>query len=57
MTLGSIHFGDFTFDPGERLLTRGSERLELGSRYANITHDRIILSQCHDSCFEPLNSP
>ena len=33
MTPGSFRFGDFTFDPGERLLTRGTERLELGSRY------------------------
>jgi DNA-binding winged helix-turn-helix (wHTH) protein len=33
MTLGNFRFGDFTFDPGERLLTRGTKRLELGSRY------------------------
>jgi DNA-binding winged helix-turn-helix (wHTH) protein len=33
MTLGSFRFGDFTFDPGERLLARGAERLDLSSRY------------------------
>ena len=33
MTPGSFHFGDFTFDPGERLLSRGAERLDLGGRY------------------------
>src|SRR3982751_1838327 len=33
MTRGSFHFGDFTFDPSERLLTRGAERLDLSSRY------------------------
>jgi DNA-binding winged helix-turn-helix (wHTH) protein len=33
MTRGSFRFGDFNFDPGERLLTRGSERLDLSSRY------------------------
>ena len=33
MTPGSFRFGDFAFDPGERLLTRGAERLDLGSRY------------------------
>jgi DNA-binding winged helix-turn-helix (wHTH) protein len=33
MTVGSFRFGDFTFDPGERMLTRGAERLDLSSRY------------------------
>jgi DNA-binding winged helix-turn-helix (wHTH) protein len=33
MTRGSFRFEDFTFDPGERVLTRGSERLELPGRY------------------------
>lgn len=33
MTVGSVRFGDFTFDPGERLLTRGAERLDIGNRY------------------------
>jgi DNA-binding winged helix-turn-helix (wHTH) protein len=33
MTPGSFRFGDFTFDAGERLLTRGRERLDLNSRY------------------------
>jgi DNA-binding winged helix-turn-helix (wHTH) protein len=33
MTLGSFRFGDFTFDPGERSLMRGVERLDVGSRY------------------------
>jgi transcriptional regulator HilA, main transcriptional regulator of SPI1 len=33
MTSGNFSFGDFTFDPGQRLLARGSERLDLSSRY------------------------
>ncbi|UIJ44398.1 transcriptional regulator [Sphingomonas cannabina] len=33
MTLGRLRFGDFTFDPAERSLTRGGERLDLGGRY------------------------
>lgn len=33
MTLDRFHFGDFTFDPGERSLIRGAERLDLGGRY------------------------
>jgi DNA-binding winged helix-turn-helix (wHTH) protein len=33
MTSGRFHFGDFTFDPGERSLTRGAERLDLSGRY------------------------
>lgn len=33
MTRGRFLFGEFAFDPGERLLTRGAERLELSSRY------------------------
>ncbi len=33
MTGGSFRFGDFAFDPGERLLTRGVERIDLNSRY------------------------
>lgn len=33
MTPGRFHFGDFTFDPGERSLTRGGDRLDLGGRY------------------------
>src|SRR3954466_2318108 len=33
MTLGSFRFRDFRFDPDERLLTRGAERLDLNSRY------------------------
>src|SRR3954453_16557134 len=33
MTLGSFRFRDFRFDPDERLLIRGAERLDLNSRY------------------------
>jgi DNA-binding winged helix-turn-helix (wHTH) protein len=33
MTFGCFRFGEFKFDPGERLLTRGAERLDLNSRY------------------------
>ena len=33
MTIGSVRFGDFTFDPTERLLSRGTERFDLGGRY------------------------
>lgn len=33
MAAGSFRFAEFTFDPGERLLTRGTERLDLSSRY------------------------
>lgn len=33
MASGSFRFGDFRFDPGERLLTRGGERLDLSGRY------------------------
>lgn len=33
MTSGRFSFGNFTFYPGERLLARGSERLDLSSRY------------------------
>jgi len=33
MTAGSFRFGDFTFDPAERLLRRGPERLDVSSRY------------------------
>lgn len=44
MTPGSFRFGDFAFDPGERLLTRGAERLDLGSRYLDalslLLHER-----------------
>ncbi len=30
---GTIHFADFTLDPGNRLLLRGDEPVELGGRY------------------------
>jgi DNA-binding winged helix-turn-helix (wHTH) protein len=44
MTLGSFRFGEFAFDPGERLLTRGAERLDLSSRYLDaltlLLHER-----------------
>lgn len=33
MSLGSFRFGEFRFDPGERLLSRGEERLDLRGRY------------------------
>lgn len=33
MTLGTFRFGDFTLDPGERLLARGAERLDVSGRY------------------------
>jgi len=33
MTLGCFRFADFTFDPGERLLSRGTKRLGVSSRY------------------------
>lgn len=33
MPAGCFRFGDFTFDPGERLLRRDGERLELSGRY------------------------
>lgn len=33
MTARSFRFGDFVYDPAERLLTRGRERLDLSSRY------------------------
>ena len=33
MIPGRFRFGDFTFDPAERLLVRGAERLDLSSRY------------------------
>jgi len=33
MTAGRFRFADFTFDPGERRLSRGSERVEVSSRY------------------------
>jgi DNA-binding winged helix-turn-helix (wHTH) protein len=33
MTLDRFRFEDFTFDPGERLLLRGTQRLELNGRY------------------------
>lgn len=33
MASGSFRFGDFLFDPGERRLTRGAERLDLSGRY------------------------
>jgi len=42
MTPGSFHFGDFSFNPGERLLTRGTERLDMSSRY----FDALTLLLC-----------
>jgi DNA-binding winged helix-turn-helix (wHTH) protein len=33
MTAGCFRFADFTFDPGERVLSRGAERLDVSSRY------------------------
>lgn len=33
MALGSFRFADFRFDPDERLLSRGAERLDVSSRY------------------------
>jgi DNA-binding winged helix-turn-helix (wHTH) protein len=33
MAHGSFRFGEFRFDPSERLLTRGGERLDLSGRY------------------------
>jgi len=33
MTSGRFRFDDFIFDPGQRLLTRGEERLDVSGRY------------------------